>query len=263
MRTVVTLVLCGLAAQAAELPVRQVILYKHGIGFFERAGRLGAGESARLDFKASEMNDVLRNIELSTASAIRFTVAQLQQQFRDYLAALTSARSQDKRSVYIDSTDSKARDVVASYTIPAAVWKSSYRLMLNAAGKPTLEGWAIVDNTTGEDWTKVTLALVSGRPISFISQLYAPRYINRPIAELPEDRAQAPVIHEGAFASAPGGVIGGIAGAAPMAAPAPPPVERRWFRWSGTPGPPPRGRTGCRGSAPARRRRAARGAARP
>jgi hypothetical protein len=316
MRIFVTLVLSAIAAQAAELPVRQVILYKHGIGFFERAGRLGAGESARLDFKASEMNDVLksltlqeqgggkisglrydsmdllgrklaefpfklgeaqalsavldqlkgarielqvggqtiagaivngrlvpgddkrpereqvtllmdsndlRTVDLSTASAIRFTDAQLQQQFRDYLAALTDARSQDKRSVYIDSTDAKARDIVASYTIPAAVWKSSYRLILDAAGKPMLEGWAIVDNTTGEDWTKVTLALVSGRPISFISQLYAPRYINRPTAELPDDQAQGPVIHEGAFAAAPGGVIPGTGGAAPAVAAAPPP----------------------------------------
>jgi hypothetical protein len=42
---------------------------------------------------------------------------------------------------------------------------------LTATGKPTLEGWAIIDNTTGEDWNKVQLSLVSGRPISFISQL--------------------------------------------------------------------------------------------
>src|ERR1051326_3875113 len=48
--------------QAAELPVRQVILYKHGVGYFERAGQLGPGESARLDFKASEMNDVLKSL---------------------------------------------------------------------------------------------------------------------------------------------------------------------------------------------------------
>jgi hypothetical protein len=53
----------------------------------------------------------LRNVDLSAASAIRFTDAKLQLQFRDYLAALTSSRSKDKRSVYIDSTDSKSRDV--------------------------------------------------------------------------------------------------------------------------------------------------------
>ena len=62
-----------------------------------------------------------------------------------------------------------------------------------------LEGWAIVDNTTGEDWTKVQLSLVSGRPISFVSQLYAPKYVNRPSAELPDDSAAQAVVHSGAF----------------------------------------------------------------
>src|SRR5579871_1841002 len=51
-----------LSLAAADLPVRQVVLYKHGVGYFERAGQLAAGESARLDFKATEMNDVLKSL---------------------------------------------------------------------------------------------------------------------------------------------------------------------------------------------------------
>ena len=83
--------------------------------------------------------------------------------------------------------------------IPSPVWKSSYRLIFGESGQPTLEGWAIVDNTTGDDWTNVRLALVSGRPISFISQLYQPRYVGRPTAELPEEQALAPVVDTGAL----------------------------------------------------------------
>ena len=49
---------------AAELPVKRVVLYKHGVGYFERSGDLAQGESARLDFKASEMNDVLKSLTL-------------------------------------------------------------------------------------------------------------------------------------------------------------------------------------------------------
>ena len=86
--------------------------------------------------------------------------------------------------------------------IPTPVWKSSYRLIFGEAGQPVLEGWAIVDNTTGEDWTNVQLSLVSGRPVSFISQLYEPRYITRPQAELPEEAAQRPVVYEGALDTA-------------------------------------------------------------
>ena len=295
----------ALAATAwpADLPVTQVTLYKHGVGFFERDGRLGPGESARLDFTAAEMNDVLksltinehgggkitglrydsqdplshalsefpfqigkaeplsgmldqlkgarlelrygadnltgtivngrlipasqtqaereqvtlildsgemRNVDLTAAAGIRFTDSKLQQQFREYLAAVAAARSKEKRSVYIDSTDSKERQVTASYMIPAPVWKSSYRLIFGANGPPTLEGWAIVDNTTSEDWTKVVLSLVSGRPISFISQLYPPKYVTRPEAELPDDNAARPVVHQAGIGGAAGGVVDGI-----------------------------------------------------
>ncbi len=52
---------------AADLPVREVVLYKSGAGYFNRAGRLGPGESARLDFKAGEMNDVLKSRDAATS----------------------------------------------------------------------------------------------------------------------------------------------------------------------------------------------------
>ncbi|HWE00217.1 MAG TPA: DUF4139 domain-containing protein, partial [Bryobacteraceae bacterium] len=294
-RSFVALVLSVALTQAAELPVRTVVLYKHGVGYFERAGNLAAGESARLDFKALEMNDVLksltvndqagkvaslrydsniplnqklsefpfaiksgeplsavldqlkgariemefgpqktageivsarmipadkdhaereqltllmdsgelRNVDLSAASALRFPDLKLQLQFRDYLAALTSSRSKDRRSVYIDSTDTRSRDVRATYIMPMPAWKSSYRLLFDESGQqPMLEGWAIVDNTTGEDWTNVRLTLVSGKPISFISELYNPRYIDRKTADLPEDQAVTPTIHSGAITNA-------------------------------------------------------------
>jgi hypothetical protein len=60
--------LCILLASqlmAADLPVREVILYKHGIGYFARSGDLAAGESARLDFNAKEMNDVLKSLTVT------------------------------------------------------------------------------------------------------------------------------------------------------------------------------------------------------
>jgi hypothetical protein len=343
MKTViVSLVMYAGLMQAADLPVREVVLYKHGVGYFQRSGRLAAGESARLDFDAAQMNDVLksltveergggrisglrydsmdplthtlasfpfhidsgqalsamldqlkgarielmfgnetvagaivagrcieasdkqpereqltmlldngdlRNVDLGAASSVRLTDPQLQAQFKDYLGALAGARSKEKRSVYIDSADARERDVTASYMVPMPVWKSSYRLIFSATGQPMLEGWAVVDNTTGEDWNKVNLSLVSGRPISFVSELYEPRYVDRPKAELPDDRAAAPVIHEGAYEEkaavpqrtrgniaaaagtgmvggtgfAAGGILGGIVGGIPSATPPPAP----------------------------------------
>ena len=67
------LVLTAAVAFAADLPVRQVVLYKHGVGFFERAGRLGPGESARLDFDASEMNDVLKSLVIEEQGGARIS----------------------------------------------------------------------------------------------------------------------------------------------------------------------------------------------
>src|SRR5882762_9217909 len=64
-RIVVSFLLTAALGFPAELPVKQVVLYKHGIGFFERSGRLAAGEAARLDFNAAEMNDVLKSLTIS------------------------------------------------------------------------------------------------------------------------------------------------------------------------------------------------------
>lgn len=287
------LVLMATAAllHSAELPVRTVILYKHGVGYFERSGELRSGESARLDFNASDMNDVLKSLtiddksggkitglrydaseplekrladypfqvepqtamsrlldqlkgarlELKTAQGesvagaivtarsvaigeksqekemvtllldsgemrtyelanvvyLKLADEALQRQMKEYLSVLAVARSKEKRSVYIDSTDARARQVTASYMTPTPVWKSSYRLIMKDA-ETMIEGWAIVDNTSGEDWTKVNLALVSGRPISFISRLYEPRYRVRRVAELAEEETVGPQVFSGA-----------------------------------------------------------------
>ncbi|HEV8415505.1 MAG TPA: DUF4139 domain-containing protein [Bryobacteraceae bacterium] len=277
---------------AADLPIREVILYKHGVGYFERAGELHAGETARLDFKASDMNDVLKSLtvsdrnggviggvrydaaeplenrlqdfpftvdrqaslaafldqmkgarlelrlgsdtmagtimssrtskpdektaeretvvlltdtgeirtfDLGAASSVKLADPKLQGLLRDFLTVLSGARSKDRRSVYIDAPGTGTRQLAASYMTPSAVWKSSYRLIFGPQAEATLEGWAIIDNTSGDDWTNVKLSVVSGRPISFITQLYEPKYVQRPTAELAENQPVAPVVLQGAI----------------------------------------------------------------
>lgn len=312
MRRFLPLFLAALAvAPAADLPIRDVVLYKNGVGYFERAGELKSGEAAKLEFKAAEMDDVLksltledrsgakvsgvrydsseplsqklsqypfhldgqislaaffnqirgarlelvygaetirgpivsarispaedkkpereqvvlmvdsgelRTLDLGAASAVRLTDSALQQKLRDYLSALDKSRSSEKRAVYIESSDTATRRLVASYMTPTAVWKSSYRLIFGGSAGPVLEGWAIVDNTSGDDWTGVRLSLVSGRPISFISPLYEPKYVKRQTVDLPGSDAQGPVLYEGAIT----GALGSVAGAPRPAAPAPP-----------------------------------------
>lgn len=287
--------LCLLPAlSAADLPITEVTLYKHGVAHVERAGELRPGDTARLDFKPDDMNDVLksltvtdgnggkvngvrydssdplekrladfpfqlgagaslaafldqmkgarielklgagdaagiiisarvvqetdksqrevlvllmdsgdiRSFDLGAASAIKLSDPKQQSQLVAYLTVLNQSHARDRRSVYIDAVGAGNRKLTASYMTPAAVWKSSYRLMFGAAGEPMLEGWAIVDNTSGDDWSNIRLAVVSGKPVSFITQLYQPRYVQRPYAELAENQAAAPVVYQGAMEAA-------------------------------------------------------------
>ncbi|HLO39749.1 MAG TPA: hypothetical protein VK176_01905, partial [Phycisphaerales bacterium] len=67
---------------------------------------------------------------------------------------------------------------------------------------PLLQGWAIVENTTDEDWKDVTLSLVSGRPVSFEMDLYEPMYLDRPMVAVPTVPGVAPRIYGGSSAIA-------------------------------------------------------------
>ena len=73
MRAAIALLFTAALVSAAELPVKQVVLYKHGVGYFEREGRLGAGEQARLDFDAAQMNDVLKSLTVEERGGGKIT----------------------------------------------------------------------------------------------------------------------------------------------------------------------------------------------
>lgn len=278
------------ALTAADLEVTRVALYKHGVGFYERSGEIPAGEAARLEFKASEMDDVLKSLTLvqqggdgvaavrydsadplekrleafsfrvgSKASladvldqfkgarvsiqtggrtlqgvvisarsypdtdgaerqellmttddgelrsvdprsleSLRFVEEEVQQSFRNYLSVIAGSRNSERRSLILESSGGVSH-VQAAYLAPAAVWKSSYRLILREDDEPLLEGWAIVDNTSSDDWNGVQLSLVSGLPVSFVNDLYEPRYVARNRVQLKQDRAWQPIIHGAAI----------------------------------------------------------------
>jgi hypothetical protein len=81
--------------------------------------------------------------------------------------------------------------------------------------KPLLQGWAIVDNTVGEDWNDVALSLVAGAPHSFIQQLSEPYYGRRPVVPLPESVQLSPQTHAATLVPRtefPSGIAGGVAG---------------------------------------------------
>jgi hypothetical protein len=85
--------------------------------------------------------------------------------------------------------------------IEAPIWKTSYRLMLDAKGKekPYLQGWAIVENPTDEDWAGVKMGLISGQPISFKMDLYDPLFVPRPTVEPELFASLRPPTYDGGF----------------------------------------------------------------
>lgn len=105
------------------------------------------------------------------------------------------------------------RSLFVSYVSEVPIWKTTYRVVLpsKADAKPLLQGWAIVDNTVGEDWSDIELSLVAGAPQSFIQQLSQPYYARRPIVPLPEGALLTPQTHESG-GEEEGGVVGGVAG---------------------------------------------------
>jgi hypothetical protein len=138
----------------------------------------------------------INSYEIASLGQLRFVSPKLQQQVAEYLRIVAEARNQERRSISIDLTRSGNTNLSARYMTPMPVWKSSYRMIFGKEGKPTLEGWAVVDNTSGEDWNGISLSLISGKPVSFLTNIYPPVNVDRPFVPLPGIGSTAPVTYE-------------------------------------------------------------------
>lgn len=129
----------------------------------------------------------IRAFELDAITTLDLENPELQEELSAALAALAQARDQDKKPVTINFRGQGERQVRIGYVVETPVWKTSYRLIVGEGegqdAKNGLQGWAIVENQTDNDWSNVNLSLVSGRPISFIMDLYQPLYVPRPVVQ--------------------------------------------------------------------------------
>ena len=299
-------------AQAGQrLPVRRVVLYKSGIGYFEHLGRVRGNQDVTIEFTSGQLDDVLKSLtaldldggrvasvnynsdaglerrlgalrlplgasatraqlltalrgarvevrsgamrltgrllsverqdrradgavttvdvlslvtdggDIQTAVlepgvAVRITEAGLNAEVGRYLSIIGSSREEDIRRLTISTTGQGERDLFVSYVSEVPVWKSTYRLVLGTEPggakpvAPVLQGWAIVDNTIGEDWSNVELSLVAGAPQAFIQRISQPYYVQRPVVPLPERMLTSPQTHQGSLTTAGAGAITGL-----------------------------------------------------
>ena len=302
---------------AANLPVRRVVLYKSGVGYFEHLGHVRGSQGVHIDFTSAQLNDVLksltvldlsggritgveynseaplarrlatlrlalgerptiaeflgslrgarlevrsgngpqltgrllsverktrsgagpgwtvetdeislitdtgevRSVDLNSSTSVKIAEKDLQVEVGRYLGLLASSRDQDVRRMEISTTGTGERSLYVSYISEVPIWKTTYRIVLSSKAdkKPLLQGWAIVDNTVGEDWDGVELSLVAGAPHSFIQQLSEPFYGRRPVVALPESVQLSPQTHAAMLTGGTGqlnGMVTDPAGAA-------------------------------------------------
>jgi hypothetical protein len=143
----------------------------------------------------------LQSVFLDDARAIKLLDPRIDSEFRDALTTLAGGSDDQRRTVTLHFSGSGRRAVSVGYVTESPLWKISYRLLLGGAKgqtgqKPYLQGWALVENTTDDDWQGIHLSLVSGRPVSFIQDLYTPLYLPRPVVAPDIIASPEPQTHE-------------------------------------------------------------------
>jgi hypothetical protein len=143
----------------------------------------------------------LRTFELTPATSVRILDRDLNEELNRYFTMVGSSRAKDVRRMTIATSGAGERELLVSYVSEVPVWKTTYRIVIptDPSRKPLLQGWAVVDNTVGEDWKNVKLSLVAGAPQSFIQQISTPLYARRPVVPLPQTAQLSPQTYEGAI----------------------------------------------------------------
>ncbi len=142
----------------------------------------GEGDAKDQDYKVTLIDgDEMEVVRLSKVDTIILRNGDIAMQFRRSLDATAGEGMFQQVDVTIRLAGNRSNDLLVSYVVSAPMWKPTYRVVLpeSGKGKALLQGWAVVDNTTGEDWRDVKLALTSGAPIAFRYDLHTPRDVAR------------------------------------------------------------------------------------
>jgi hypothetical protein len=143
----------------------------------------------------------MRSVPLAKIDRVRFLNPVLESELGRALAVLAGTHDAQKKTISLNFAGKGKEHVRVGYVVENPIWKTSYRLVLGADGKPKLQGWAVVENSTDEDWKDIRMVLVSGRPISYQMNLYQPLYIPRPTIEPDLFASLRPPTYNGALAN--------------------------------------------------------------
>jgi len=231
--------LSGCASRASyvrsDTTLGRVVVYRNGVAYFERYATV-PGDQLHLAVPADKVDDFLKS--LTVVDTITGEAAPIS------YPTDTPAAGTGLLDMNIHLPGSTSHRLKLSYVTEAPSWKPSYRLTLGNNGKVAMQAWAIVDNTSGEDWSQVKLGVGASSAMSFRFDLRGVRTVEREKLRAEDLFALAPPSGESTYGSGSGGGQGIVAdfsdallqggghastagnGNGSVAAPAPPAVAR-------------------------------------
>jgi hypothetical protein len=179
-------VACGSFTSHVEAPdtsaLGRVVVYRNGIAYYERKAMVENGKVI-LTVPSEKVDDFLKSLTIEDAVTRKPLP----------VAYPTAGANQDgKVDMAIQVSDPSIREVILTYITEAPAWKPSYRVVVDDEKKVKLQGWAVVDNTSGETWKQVKVGVGSSSALSFRFDLRSVKNVWRETLEANERFAVAP-----------------------------------------------------------------------
>ncbi|SCM72898.1 conserved exported hypothetical protein [uncultured Pleomorphomonas sp.] len=164
---------------------------------------------------------------LGPGAAIVFADKDLQARLDAAISTVRAAADAGFRTLGIETTGKGQRTVRLSYVVAAPVWKAAYRIVPAEGGKFRVQGWAVLENGSGEDWSDVRLTLSSANPVALRQRLVDMYWRDRREVPLLLPGGDVNLLVDGAPAGGASQEMYGMPGQADLAAEAPPPMAMR------------------------------------
>jgi hypothetical protein len=181
----------------SDTTLGRVVVYRNGVAYFERYAEID-DDKLRLSVPADKIDDFLKSltvIDATTGKPAPITYPTSGSAFAEQMKSQPQDPSGNPSGLVkmeIQLQGPRPHKLLLSYVTEAPSWKPSYRVVLGKDGKVKLEGWAIVDNTSGEDWKGVKLGVGSSSAMSFRFDLRSVRMVQRETLRSNDLFAQAP-----------------------------------------------------------------------
>ena len=166
-------------------PAKKDLLTQTGtiIGMETQIKQIKPGITHEVEILNLKTDTGVMAFQLQELMSVQFLNKTLDQEFQRALLVLARAHDTQKKTLSLGFAGNGKRTVRVGYVVERPIWKTSYRLRIEDGNKLFLQAWAMVENTSDDDWNDVHMVLVSGRPISYKMNLYEPLYIPRPEVE--------------------------------------------------------------------------------